>query len=67
MCSMWTMFNVVLFLSGKWTEQEEERLSKTVRELTCTKPGESITTGILWTHVAKTVGTRSEKQCRSKW
>lgn len=53
--------------SGKWTEQEEERLSKTVRELTCTKPGESITTGILWTHVAKTVGTRSEKQCRSKW
>ena len=52
---------------GKWSQDEETRLSQAVHELTSTVPGESVTVGILWTDVARKVGTRSEKQCRSKW
>ncbi|XP_028398410.1 cyclin-D-binding Myb-like transcription factor 1 isoform X2 [Dendronephthya gigantea] len=53
--------------TGKWSQDEEDRLSEAVHEVTSTVSGESITSGILWTDVARRVGTRSEKQCRSKW
>lgn len=32
-----------------------------------TFPGDNITTGLSWSHVADQVRTRSEKQCRTKW
>lgn len=54
-------------LSGKWTEEEEKRLAEVVHELTSTEPGDIVTQGVSWAAVAERVGTRSEKQCRSKW
>lgn len=54
-------------LSGKWTEKEEKRLAEVVHELTSTEPGDIVTQGVSWAAVAERVGTRSEKQCRSKW
>ena len=54
-------------MAGKWTPDEEQRLASAVRDLSSTKPGESVTAGISWAIVAERVGTRSEKQCRSKW
>ncbi|KAK3725277.1 hypothetical protein QZH41_010113, partial [Actinostola sp. cb2023] len=53
--------------SGKWTSEEEERLSNAVHELSGTQTGEVVTTGISWANIADKVQTRSEKQCRSKW
>lgn len=53
--------------SGKWTAEEENRLSSAVHELSSTSSGDYITAGISWASVAERVGTRSEKQCRSKW
>ncbi|XP_043944280.1 cyclin-D-binding Myb-like transcription factor 1 isoform X2 [Protopterus annectens] len=53
--------------TGKWTEEEEKRLAKVVHELTCTEPGDIVTQGVSWASVAELVGSRSEKQCRSKW
>lgn len=53
--------------SGKWTAEEEQKLSNAVHELSSTRSGDLITTGISWAAVAEQVGTRSEKQCRSKW
>ena len=56
-----------IFFKGKWTAEEEQRLSCAVHELCSTSSGEYITAGISWASVAERVGTRSEKQCRSKW
>ncbi|KAJ7329498.1 hypothetical protein JRQ81_015672 [Phrynocephalus forsythii] len=53
--------------TGKWTEEEERRLATVVHELTSTEPGDIVTQGVSWAAVAERVGTRSEKQCRSKW
>uniref|UniRef100_A0A8B9R3Q8 Cyclin-D-binding Myb-like transcription factor 1 n=1 Tax=Anas platyrhynchos TaxID=8839 RepID=A0A8B9R3Q8_ANAPL len=53
--------------TGKWTEEEEKRLAEVVHELTSTVPGDIVTQGVSWAAVAERVGTRSEKQCRSKW
>ena len=53
--------------TGKWSAEEEERLSSAVRDLSNTNPGETVTGGLSWASVAQRVGTRSEKQCRSKW
>ncbi|XP_059510801.1 cyclin-D-binding Myb-like transcription factor 1 isoform X1 [Stegostoma tigrinum] len=53
--------------TGKWTVDEEKRLAEVVHELTATDPGDIVTQGVSWAAVAERVGTRSEKQCRSKW
>ncbi|XP_065066633.1 cyclin-D-binding Myb-like transcription factor 1 isoform X2 [Rhopilema esculentum] len=53
--------------TGKWTLREESFLSRCVREQTNTKEGESVTTGVVWSTIAEKLGTRTEKQCRSKW
>ncbi|XP_027007394.2 cyclin-D-binding Myb-like transcription factor 1 isoform X1 [Tachysurus fulvidraco] len=53
--------------TGKWTEEEERRLTEVVHELTGTVTGDVVTQGVSWASVADLVGTRSEKQCRSKW
>ncbi|CAJ0966150.1 unnamed protein product [Ranitomeya imitator] len=52
---------------GKWTDEEERRLTDVVHELTGTESGDIVTQGVSWASVAERVGTRSEKQCRSKW
>ncbi|XP_076813869.1 uncharacterized protein LOC143460298 [Clavelina lepadiformis] len=52
---------------GKWADEEEERLAKAVHAVTNTEPGESVTDGIPWGHIANLVGTRTDKQCRAKW
>ncbi|XP_033111281.1 cyclin-D-binding Myb-like transcription factor 1 [Anneissia japonica] len=52
---------------GKWSPEEEQLLAESVYELTGAVPGSSVTTGVSWNQVAKQVGTRSEKQCRTKW
>lgn len=56
-----------LNVEGKWTAEEEQRLSGAVHELSSSTSGEFITAGISWAAVAERVSTRSEKQCRSKW
>ncbi|XP_051976294.1 cyclin-D-binding Myb-like transcription factor 1 isoform X1 [Xyrauchen texanus] len=53
--------------TGKWTEEEERSLAEVVHELTGTDFGDVVTQGVSWASVAELVGTRSEKQCRSKW
>ncbi|KAM4678637.1 cyclin-D-binding Myb-like transcription factor 1 [Discoglossus pictus] len=53
--------------TGKWTDEEERRLTEVVHELTGTESGDIVTQGVSWASVAERVGTRSEKQCRSKW
>ncbi|MEE6481485.1 hypothetical protein FKM82_012884 [Ascaphus truei] len=53
--------------TGKWTEEEERRLAEVVHDLTGTEVGDIVTQGVSWASVAERVGTRSEKQCRSKW
>lgn len=53
--------------TGKWTEEEERRLAEVVHELTGTEAGDVVTQGVSWASVAELVGSRSEKQCRSKW
>nr|XP_022299297.1 cyclin-D-binding Myb-like transcription factor 1 [Crassostrea virginica] len=53
--------------SGKWLPEEEKRLCDAVYELSGIKQGESVTSGLSWSHVAERVMTRSEKQCRTKW
>lgn len=52
---------------GKWLPAEERRLAEAVYELASAIPGERITSGLSWAAVAERVGTRSEKQCRTKW
>ncbi|XP_071083299.1 cyclin-D-binding Myb-like transcription factor 1 [Haliotis cracherodii] len=53
--------------AGKWLPEEERRLASAVYELAGVKMGESVTHGLSWAAVAERVGTRSEKQCRTKW
>ncbi|XP_073727857.1 cyclin-D-binding Myb-like transcription factor 1 isoform X2 [Misgurnus anguillicaudatus] len=53
--------------TGKWTEEEERKLAEVVHELTGTEAGDAVTQGVSWATVAEIVGSRSEKQCRSKW
>ncbi|XP_053572479.1 cyclin-D-binding Myb-like transcription factor 1 [Bombina bombina] len=53
--------------TGKWTDEEERRLTEVVHELTGTEAGDIVTQGVSWASVAERMGTRSEKQCRSKW
>ncbi|XP_051974485.1 cyclin-D-binding Myb-like transcription factor 1 isoform X2 [Xyrauchen texanus] len=53
--------------TGKWTEEEERKLAEVVHELTGTEAGDVVTQGVSWASVAELVGSRSEKQCRSKW
>ncbi|KAM9311752.1 cyclin-D-binding Myb-like transcription factor 1 [Gastrophryne carolinensis] len=53
--------------TGKWTDEEERRLTDVVHELTGTESGDIVTQGVSWALVAERVRTRSEKQCRSKW
>ncbi|XP_076338132.1 cyclin-D-binding Myb-like transcription factor 1 isoform X2 [Tachypleus tridentatus] len=52
---------------GKWLPAEEKRLADSVYELSNAFPGEMISSGLSWAAVAERVGTRSEKQCRTKW
>lgn len=52
---------------GAWSTDEEDRLSAAVYEKVKVLPGEQVTSGISWGEVAARVGTRSEKQCRTKW
>ena len=54
-------------ITGRDFELEEKRLAEVVHELTSTEPGDIVTQGVSWAAVAERVGTRSEKQCRSKW
>lgn len=42
-------------------------MAEVVHELTGTEAGDVVTQGVSWATVAELVGTRSEKQCRSKW
>ncbi|XP_037098666.1 cyclin-D-binding Myb-like transcription factor 1 isoform X2 [Syngnathus acus] len=53
--------------TGKWSEEEERRLAQVVYEMAASAPGSAVTGGVSWASVAARVGTRSEKQCRSKW
>jgi len=53
--------------SGKWEEDEEERLINAVHSVTETKMATSVTSNVPWSQVADIVNTRSEKQCRTKW
>ncbi|KAM9772541.1 cyclin-D-binding Myb-like transcription factor 1 isoform 1-T1 [Syngnathus typhle] len=53
--------------TGKWSEEEERRLAQVVYEMAASTPGSAVTGGVSWASVAARVGTRSEKQCRSKW
>lgn len=53
--------------TGKWSEEEERRLTEVVYEMAGVSPGSAVTAGVSWATVADKVRTRSEKQCRSKW
>ncbi|KAA8580097.1 hypothetical protein FQN60_005926 [Etheostoma spectabile] len=53
--------------TGKWSEEEERRLTEVVYEMAGASPGSAVTGGVSWATVADQVRTRSEKQCRSKW
>ncbi|XP_061770346.1 cyclin-D-binding Myb-like transcription factor 1 isoform X2 [Nerophis ophidion] len=53
--------------TGKWSEEEERRLAEVVYEMAGASLGSAVTRGVSWASVANQVGTRSEKQCRSKW
>ncbi|XP_077540408.1 uncharacterized protein LOC144152813 isoform X2 [Haemaphysalis longicornis] len=52
---------------GVWLSAEERRLAEAVYELSGALPGEMVSGGLSWTAVAERVGSRSEKQCRTKW
>lgn len=52
---------------GVWLPAEERRLAEAVYDLSGSLPGEIVTSGLSWTQVAERVGSRSEKQCRTKW
>ncbi|XP_049528536.1 cyclin-D-binding Myb-like transcription factor 1 isoform X2 [Dermacentor silvarum] len=52
---------------GVWVPAEERRLAEAVYDLSGALPGEMVSGGLSWTAVAERVGSRSEKQCRTKW
>ncbi|XP_075750916.1 cyclin-D-binding Myb-like transcription factor 1 isoform X2 [Rhipicephalus microplus] len=52
---------------GVWVTAEERRLAEAVYDLSGALPGEMVSGGLSWTAVAERVGSRSEKQCRTKW
>lgn len=52
---------------GVWVTAEERRLAEAVYDLSGALPGEMVSAGLSWTAVAERVGSRSEKQCRTKW
>lgn len=52
---------------GVWLPAEERRLAEAVYDLSGVLPGELVSGGLSWTAVAERVGSRSEKQCRTKW
>lgn len=52
---------------GVWLAAEERRLAEAVYDLSGALPGEMVSGGLSWTAVAERVGSRSEKQCRTKW
>lgn len=52
---------------GVWVTAEERRLAEAVYDLSGALPGEMVSGGLSWTAVAQRVGSRSEKQCRTKW
>lgn len=52
---------------GVWLPAEERRLAEAVYDLSRVLPGEMVSGGLSWTAVAERVGSRSEKQCRTKW
>ncbi|KAH7098756.1 hypothetical protein BKA62DRAFT_353468 [Auriculariales sp. MPI-PUGE-AT-0066] len=49
--------------SGKWSQQEEEKLRTIVESMTANSNNDEI----FWTEVSKQFGTRTRQQCHEKW
>jgi hypothetical protein len=54
-------------LSGPWTKEEEEQLTKIVTDMTI-KQGKDIDNDVFWGEVSRLMGRkRGRQQCRIKW